>query len=143
MGPVLNILVIITSANSEGSGEPAHMRSLARAFSACILEVWIYMKAQTKIYTTSFISSLDMSTWVFIRGIQTYAIKTEILCTGPYAFLVELLWVGIYMRCSSVFYLVYSREDCIVRVVLKNIQYSRILLTQKRMLIILKIYILG
>ena len=35
------ILVLIASANSEGSDEPAYERSLTRAFTTLILEVWM------------------------------------------------------------------------------------------------------
>ena len=33
--PAHEIMVLITQATSEGSGEPAHQRSLARAFAGC------------------------------------------------------------------------------------------------------------
>ena len=38
--PAREIMVLITKATSEGSGEPAHSRSLARAFAVYTHEVW-------------------------------------------------------------------------------------------------------
>ena len=38
--PAHEIMVLITYANSEGSVEPAHPRSLARAFATRTHEVW-------------------------------------------------------------------------------------------------------
>ena len=38
--PAHEIMVLIIWATSEGSGEPAHMRSLARAFAVRTHEVW-------------------------------------------------------------------------------------------------------
>ena len=57
-----------TSASREGSGESVHMHSLTRAFAACIHEVYVYMKAQTKIYTSSFAGYVSMG----IRGFGAY-----------------------------------------------------------------------
>ena len=38
--PAYEIIVLITSVTSEGSGEPAHLCSLTRAFTVCTHEVW-------------------------------------------------------------------------------------------------------
>ena len=38
--PAHEIMVLITQATSEGSGEPAHARSLARAFAVPTHEIW-------------------------------------------------------------------------------------------------------
>ena len=38
--PAHEIVVLITYATSEGSGEPAYPRSLARAFAVRIRELW-------------------------------------------------------------------------------------------------------
>ena len=38
--PAHEIMVLITQATSEGSGEPAHPRSCARAFTVHTDEVW-------------------------------------------------------------------------------------------------------
>ena len=38
--PAHEIMALITQAISEGSGEPAHPRSLATAFAVCTHEVW-------------------------------------------------------------------------------------------------------
>ena len=38
--PAHGIMVLITQATSEGSGEPAHPRSLARAFAVRTHDVW-------------------------------------------------------------------------------------------------------
>ena len=38
--PAHEIMVLITKATSDGSGEPAHLHSLARAFTVCTHEVW-------------------------------------------------------------------------------------------------------
>ena len=39
--PAHEIMVLIAQATSEGSGEPAHPRSLARAFAVRTNEVWM------------------------------------------------------------------------------------------------------
>ena len=38
--PAHEIMVLITQATSEGSGEPAHPHSLTTAIAVCIHEVW-------------------------------------------------------------------------------------------------------
>ena len=38
--PAHEIMVLVTQATSEGSGEPVHPRSLARAFAVRTHEVW-------------------------------------------------------------------------------------------------------
>ena len=48
-GPVREISVLIASANSEGSGEPAQMHSLARDFASRMHLIWVHMKALAKI----------------------------------------------------------------------------------------------
>ena len=46
--PVHEILVLITNASSEGSGETVQMRSLTRAFTASTQDVGMYLKAEAK-----------------------------------------------------------------------------------------------
>ena len=46
-------MVLITQAISEGSGEPVHLRSLARAFAVRTHEVWKLTKGPTKNQTSS------------------------------------------------------------------------------------------
>ena len=46
--PAHEIMVLITRVTSEGSGEPAHLRGLARAFAVRTHEVWKYTKGPTK-----------------------------------------------------------------------------------------------
>ena len=48
-GLVNNISVLITSASSKSLGKSAHMRRLARAFTAHIHLVWTKIKAQPKV----------------------------------------------------------------------------------------------
>ena len=50
--PAHEIMVLITKAASEGSGEPAHSRSLARAFAVRTHAVWKYTKGLTKNQTS-------------------------------------------------------------------------------------------
>ena len=45
-GQYMRILECIIEATSEGSDEPAHLRSLARAFAFCIHLLWMWMAAQ-------------------------------------------------------------------------------------------------
>ena len=42
------ILVLITYASSEGSGEPAHPRSLTRTFAARSYKQWVKRNLQTE-----------------------------------------------------------------------------------------------
>ena len=51
--PAHEIIVLITKATSEGSGEPAHSRSLARAFAVCAHQAWKQTKGPTKNLTSS------------------------------------------------------------------------------------------
>ena len=48
-GPAYEVYVLIVSVSSEGSAESVHPYSLARAFLACIHNVWMHKKTQTKI----------------------------------------------------------------------------------------------
>ena len=57
------IMVLITWATSEGSGEPAHPGSLARAFAVSKHEVWKSTKSPTKNQTFSPIGWLCMRIW--------------------------------------------------------------------------------
>ena len=59
--PANEIMVLITYATSEGSGEPAQPRSLARASTVRTHEVWKYMKGPTKSQT----SSPTFEVWVY------------------------------------------------------------------------------
>ena len=47
-GPRQAILVLIAYASSEGSGEPAHPRSLARTFAARSYKQWVKRNLQTE-----------------------------------------------------------------------------------------------
>ena len=47
-GPRQANLVLITYASSEGSGEPAHPRSLARTFAARSYKQWVKKNLQTE-----------------------------------------------------------------------------------------------
>ena len=47
--PVHEISVLSASASSEGSGESAQLRRLARVFAARIHKVWMKMNTETKI----------------------------------------------------------------------------------------------
>ena len=47
-GPRQANLVLIAYANSEGSGEPAHRRSLARTFAACSYKQIVKRNIQTE-----------------------------------------------------------------------------------------------
>ena len=47
-GPRQANLVLITYASSEGSGEPAHPRSLARTFAARSYKQWVKSNLQTE-----------------------------------------------------------------------------------------------
>ena len=47
-GPRQANLVLITYASSEGSGEPAHRRSLARTFAARSYKQWVQRNLQTE-----------------------------------------------------------------------------------------------
>ena len=51
--PAHEIMVLITYATSDGSGKPAHPRSLARAFAVRTHEIWKYTKGPTKNQTSS------------------------------------------------------------------------------------------
>ena len=46
------IMVLISQAISKGSGEPAHSRSLARAFAVRTHDIWKYTKGPTKSQTS-------------------------------------------------------------------------------------------
>ena len=48
IGPRQANLLLIAYANSEGSGEPAHPRSLARTFAARSYKQWIKRNLQTE-----------------------------------------------------------------------------------------------
>ena len=47
-GPRQVNLVLIAYASSEGSGEPAHLRSLARTFAARTYKQWVKRNLQTE-----------------------------------------------------------------------------------------------
>ena len=56
-------MVLITQATSVGSGEPAHPRSLARAFAVCTHAVWKQTKGPNKNQTSSPTGWLRMRLW--------------------------------------------------------------------------------
>ena len=62
-GPRQAILVLIAYASSEGSGEPAHPRSLARTFAARSYKQWIKRNFQTEIQIPGPSEWLDMRSW--------------------------------------------------------------------------------
>ena len=62
VGPRQANLVLIAYASSEGSGEPAHPRSLARTFAARTYKQW----AKWNLQTESQIS--DPSEWLGMRS---------------------------------------------------------------------------
>ena len=61
--PAHVIMVLITKATSEGSGEPAHLRSLSRAFAVRTHEEWKSTKGPTKNLTSSPTGWLRMRVW--------------------------------------------------------------------------------
>ena len=62
IGPRQANLVLIAYASSEGSGEPAHPRSLARTFAARSYKQWVERNLQTESQTPS------LSEWLGIRS---------------------------------------------------------------------------
>ena len=59
-GPRQANLVLIAYASSEGSGEPAHPRSLARTFAARSYKQWVKRNLQTESQIPSPSEWLDM-----------------------------------------------------------------------------------
>ena len=62
-GPRQPNLVLITYASSEGSGEPAHPRSLARTFAARSYKQWIKRNLQTENQIPGPSEWLGMRSW--------------------------------------------------------------------------------
>ena len=62
-GPRQANLVLITYASSEGSGEPAHLRSLARTFAAPSYKQWIKRNLQTENQIPGPSEWLGMRSW--------------------------------------------------------------------------------
>ena len=62
-GPRQANLVLIVYAYSEGSGEPAHPRSLARTFAARSYKQWIKRNLQTETQIPGPSEWLDMRSW--------------------------------------------------------------------------------
>ena len=62
-GPRQANLVLIAYASSEGSGEPAHPRSLARTFAARSYKQWIKRNLQTENQIPGPSEWLDMRSW--------------------------------------------------------------------------------
>ena len=58
--PAYEILVLIAVLSNEGSGEPMYFCRLLRAFAVRIHIVCIYLKNQTRIYTSSFIVNVSI-----------------------------------------------------------------------------------
>ena len=63
IGPRQANLVLIAYASSEGSGEPAHPRSLARTFAARPYKQWIKRNLQTESQIPGPAEWLDMRSW--------------------------------------------------------------------------------
>ena len=62
-GPRQANLVLIAYASSEGSGEPAHPRSLARTFAARSYKQWVKRNLQTESQIPGPSEWLDMRSW--------------------------------------------------------------------------------
>ena len=62
-GPRQANLVLIAYASSEGSGEPAHPRSLARTFAARSYKQWIKRNLQTESHIPGPSECLGMRSW--------------------------------------------------------------------------------
>ena len=62
-GPRQANLVLIAYASSEGSGEPAHPRSLARTFAARSYKQWVKRNLQTESQIPGSSEWLDMRSW--------------------------------------------------------------------------------
>ena len=62
-GPRQANLVLIAYASSEGSGEPAHPRSLARTFAARLYKQWVKRNLQTESQFPSPSEWLGMRSW--------------------------------------------------------------------------------
>ena len=62
-GPRQANLVLIAYASSEGSGEPAHPRSLARTFAALSYKQWIKRNLQTESHIPGPSEWLGMRSW--------------------------------------------------------------------------------
>ena len=63
IGPRQANLVLIAYASSEGSGEPAHPRSLARTFAARSYKQWVKRNLQTESQIPSPSEWLGMRSW--------------------------------------------------------------------------------
>ena len=63
IGPRQANLVLIAYASSEGSGEPAHPRSLARTFAARSYKQWVKRNLQTESQILSPSKWLGMCSW--------------------------------------------------------------------------------
>ena len=72
-GPRQANLVLITYASSEGSGEPAHPRSLSRTFAARSYKQWIKRKLQTE---------SQIPGYAQLEFVMTECSKTQIRLTG-------------------------------------------------------------
>ena len=62
--PAHRNLILFEKTNSEGSGEPPYLRSLARTFTACIFEASKQVKVHTKLGS-------------FTRTLSIYTISTK------------------------------------------------------------------
>ena len=80
VGPRQANLVLIAYASSEGSGEPAHPRSLARTFAARSYKQWVKRNLQTESQIPGPSEWLGMRSWKFV---MTECSKTQIRLTGP------------------------------------------------------------
>ena len=78
-GPRQANLVLIAYASSEGSGEPAHPRSLARTFAARSYRQWVKRKLQTE---SQIPGPLWMAGHAQLTFVMTECSKTQIRLTG-------------------------------------------------------------
>ena len=95
-GPRQANLVLITYASSEGSGEPAHPRSLARTFAARSYKHWIKRNLQTENQIPGPSEWLGMRSW---NWSWRNARRHKFAWRGPYYFAVINwplldLWIG-------------------------------------------------
>ena len=88
-GPRQANLVLIPYASSEGSGEPAHARSLARTFAARSYKQWIKRNLQTENQIPGPSEWLGMHRWnLSWRNAwrRKLAISTKFAWRGPYSY---------------------------------------------------------
>ena len=90
IGPRQANLVLIAYASSEGSGEPAHPRSLARTFAARSYKQWIKRNLQTESQIPGPSEWLGMRSWnLSWRNTRRH----KFACRGSYRLPKQLLFV--------------------------------------------------